>query len=358
MDKISTEDFIKQVNQHSDDAMELQEKQSEKQSHTDEFGTMLKTLDSNSASIVKAIKQKSTDVKVTNLPDIPKPDKVVFPKDFSVNNLQDYNDKLDAVISAVKAIKVNFEPNIEVKASDVQVQSDFTSLEAKLDEVVKSFKNIKSELKPNITVKPADVSVSTDFATLENQLKDVVRAVKSIKINIPERDDKKVLDKLTTVAKAINSLSFPIPNYVLPYSDTQGAATQVKLTEAGAIPVDIQDTSVTITGDVNIDTSALATENTLEKLLPYQGTATDTTLTLTDASTAYACPASPPTNQYQLFIYNASDTDIYCRLTTGTTGGFIIPAGRTFVKEMGADNSLYLYCGSAGKIVNVSYEEA
>jgi len=113
-----------------------------------------------------------------------------------------------------------------------------------------------------------------------------------------------------------------------------------------------------ILNDWDIDTGGFAAEATLEKLLPYAGTATDTTLTLTNATTAYACPASPPTKQYQLFIYNASDTDIYCRLTTGTTGGFIIPAGRTFVKEMGASNSLYLYCGSAGKIVNVSYEEA
>jgi hypothetical protein len=89
----------------------------------------------------------------------------------------------------------------------------------------------------------------------------------------------------------------------------------------------------------------------------YDGSATDTTLVLTNATTAYACPATAPTGQYMLIIHNASDTDVSVRLTTGTTAGWLIKTGTTYTKVMGAGKQLFLYCASAGKTVNVSYEE-
>jgi hypothetical protein len=129
--------------------------------------------------------------------EIPKPDK--FPDEINVKNQKDYSQKIDDVIQAVQAIQVNVEPNI--------------------------------------TVKPTDVKVNTDFTTLEKKLDLVTRAVKAISIIVPEQDDSKILDRLSGVTKAINSLSFPVPNYILPFKDADGVATQAQLTTDGRLSV-------------------------------------------------------------------------------------------------------------------------
>lgn len=120
--------------------------------------------------------------------DVPKPEK--FPNEISVKGQKDYSQKIDDVIAAVQAIQVSVEPNI--------------------------------------TVKPTDVKVNTDFTTLEKKLDLVTKAVQAISIIVPEQDDSKILDRLAGVTKAINSLSFPVPNFILPFKDTEGEATQVE----------------------------------------------------------------------------------------------------------------------------------
>jgi len=85
-----------------------------------------------------------------------------------------------------------------------------------------------------------------------------------------------------------------------------------------------------------------------------EGIGADTSLTLTDADTVYALPSSPPAVPYRLIIYNVSDTDVYVRDTSGTTLGILFPAGGVWTEDMGASEVKYLFCGSAGKIVNYS----
>jgi hypothetical protein len=84
------------------------------------------------------------------------------------------------------------------------------------------------------------------------------------------------------------------------------------------------------------------------------GTGSVGTLTLTSASTAYTVPATAPTGKHILVIYNGSDTDVFWGYSTLTSGGIIIPAGRTLALKLGANQSIYLYCASAGKVVNYS----
>ena len=100
----------------------------------------------------------------------------------------------------------------------------------------------------------------------------------------------------------------------------------------------------------------LATETTLAKLIAPSGAVTDTSVTLTSATTAYAVPASPPTSKYVLYVYNGSVYDVYWRLATGTTLGILLASGKSMTKDMNASQSLYFYSTSAGAVLNESHE--
>jgi hypothetical protein len=145
-------------------------------------------------------------------------EKVEIPEgveEVTVKNLKDYTDKIDEVVRAVKAIKLSCEPKIDVKASDVIVQSDFTAIEKKLDIVTK--------------------------------------AVQAISIVIPEKDDSDILKSLKKVSDSINSLSFPVPNYVLPYKNIDGAATQAQVTDNSEVLVASINSSTALSYDGNGD---------------------------------------------------------------------------------------------------------
>lgn len=88
------------------------------------------------------------------------------------------------------------------------------------------------------------------------------------------------------------------------------------------------------------------------------GTGANGTVTLTSSSTAYAVPSgTPPTDRYVLVMYNGSDTDMYFGYVTLTTGGILLPAGGIATLNLGANQVMYVYCLSAGKIINYSLKE-
>jgi hypothetical protein len=92
------------------------------------------------------------------------------------------------------------------------------------------------------------------------------------------------------------------------------------------------------------------------KLRGLSGDGTDTTFTLINANTAYAIPENPPTKDYTLVIYNDSDTAIYFRFTEGTTAGIKIAPGTSFVIDLGPNQQVYVYCGTARITINLSYK--
>jgi hypothetical protein len=118
-------------------------------------------------------------------------------------------------------------------------------------------------------------------------------------------------------------------------------------------------TSMGNTDDLQIfydDPASPATEGTLQKSLGLSGTGVDTTFTLTNANTSYAIPTNPPVDFYTLVIYNASDTDIYLRFTSGVTAGIKIASDTSFAIDLGEGQQVYVYCGLANKTINLSYK--
>lgn len=114
----------------------------------------------------------------------------------AVTNLIDYGKELKEILSAVKAIKLD--PQVNVAAPSVTIpktEIDTKGVIAKLDDVLKQLKKTPAQL---------------DLSPLE-------AATKSVK-------------------DAINGLSFPVPNYVLPFSK-DGKATQVVLNSDGSLPI-------------------------------------------------------------------------------------------------------------------------
>lgn len=84
------------------------------------------------------------------------------------------------------------------------------------------------------------------------------------------------------------------------------------------------------------------------------GASTNGTVTLTSASTAYAIPATGIDANHTLMVYNGSDTDIFIGFATLTSGGILLPSGGVLNCDLGANQVIYGYCASAGKIVNYS----
>jgi len=106
------------------------------------------------------------------------------------------------------------------------------------------------------------------------------------------------------------------------------------------------------------DTSLLATEETLVGLDSYPaGAGSNGTVTLTNATTAYSIPATASTKKHTLIVYNGSDTNMYIGYATLTIGGILLPAGGVMNFDLGANQGIFAYCGSAGKILNYSYKE-
>lgn len=158
-----------------------------KVNHTNDYAPLLAAL----ANLQQAVSQLPKNIV------IPKTEKI---KELSVDNLNDYSQQITELIEAVKAIEVS--PKVTVKPPEVVVpktEIDLSSVNKRLDEVTKAIKNVKT----------------------------------------PEKVDFTDLEKATlAVKKSIESLSFPVPNYILPFRDpATGKATQVLLDSDGKLPI-------------------------------------------------------------------------------------------------------------------------
>ncbi len=94
----------------------------------------------------------------------------------------------------------------------------------------------KLKLDPKINVSPAQLP-ELDLTPVANIMGQIKESVLSIKIPDNSKDLKDVIKAQKGVQNAIQNLTFPVPNYVLPFKNTEGAATQVQLDSNGNLPI-------------------------------------------------------------------------------------------------------------------------
>ena len=156
--------------------------------------------------------------------------------------IQEMSKSMREVSTKSDVEKIDFRPLIDaVKKSQpksVEV-SNITALTKKMDAVLKAIKDLK--LDPKINVDAPKVEVSTP----EVDITQVSRAIESLKADLKAIKDKKQpeldltpLEKSTQqTTEAIQALRFPVPNFELPFVDSSGKAARVVLDSSGNIPV-------------------------------------------------------------------------------------------------------------------------
>lgn len=103
--------------------------------------------------------------------------------------------------------------------------------------------------------------------------------------------------------------------------------------------------------------NTLATEAKQDEMIEGNypaGTGANGTITLTNASTAYSVPATASDSNHVLTLYNGSDANMFWGFATLTTGGILLSAGGVLTVNLGANQGLFVYCASAGKVINYS----
>jgi len=97
------------------------------------------------------------------------------------------------------------------------------------------------DLRPVVNVPAPKVNVQAnpevDLSPLETKLDALRKAIEAIPSPVLDTTDMTLA--VEAVRSSIENLRFPVPNYVLPYKDHDGAATQVQLNPDGSIPITI-----------------------------------------------------------------------------------------------------------------------
>lgn len=202
-----------------------------------------------------------------------------------VKSLQQLNDN-------VKQLSTSFQfPEIPEPLESVTVknQLDYSSNFKLLTQAIENI-----DVKPEVIVKQNKVIL--DIQSIVKVLSDVITAVRSIKIpEVPSTDITPLIDATNQVQRAISSLSFPVPNYVLPFRNQQGKATQLQLDANGGIPL----------GSTSAYTSNAASN--------VAASATNVTLLVANSSRR-GCS-----------IYNDSSATLYLKLgVTASTSSFTV----------------------------------
>lgn len=174
-----------------------------------------------------------------NLPEAPEPLEEV-----SVKNLKDISFK--PVVDAIKKLELNptFDPQIQVKPADVNVTQT------------------QVDLKP----------VTTALQDLQDSLQTLISKEQ------PETDLTPLIEATESITETLSNLKFPVPNYVLPFRDHDGKATQASIdSDNGGVSVNQVGKLV----KYDFDTMALGyTSGNLTSLTYSLGGVTTTTLNL------------------------------------------------------------------------------
>lgn len=198
---------------------------------------------------------------------------------------------LSAVVEQLKSLPTNF-PKSPKPVDTVSVKN-LKDLEPTLKAITKAVNSLKLSpvFDPQITVKPADVKITEnqiDTEPIVKAVKALEPVLKALKTEIKGKDDTVLLKAVQATTTAINSLQFPVANYVLPFRDNTGKATQVTLDADGNLPVsatidasDIQIGAVEIKNATTDDRATVSAAGALKVdgsavTQPVSGTVTET----------------------------------------------------------------------------------
>lgn len=189
---------------------------------------------------------------------------------------------VDEINKATSNIKdTNFKPladglkALESTLADIPSQIEeahkANNFDEKLADIAAKIGNQKFDPKITVTAPKVDLSPVTKLITgVENALKD-------FKVDIPETNLDSLQEEMRGVKNAINGLSFPVPNYVLPFKDPAGNATQVELDDNGSIPINANSTDNTSSGTIstqNLSPTGTATTNSAVEITLGEGQTT------------------------------------------------------------------------------------
>lgn len=160
-------------------------------------------------------------------------------------------------------------------STKIAVDGSFSKVLTDLQKTISSI-----DFKPEINVQtttPKVVQTPINLQPIVDGLSAVEKAIKETQANDenePENslDLQPVIDGLQAVQESIHGLTFPVPNYILPFKDVNGRATQVQLDASGNVP-----TSGSGGGGGGAVTIADGADVTLGAKADGKSTATDTT---------------------------------------------------------------------------------
>lgn len=135
------------------------------------------------------------------------------------DSMQSVIKQLDAQLNQLKNLQVA--PDPDVKKSLANVEKALNSID------LKPVVNVPS---PKVTVQGKDIDLSP-VVSLLNNINDTLEKLPK------DNDETEIISGLDAIQSSINNLTFPVPNYVLPFVDSTGKATQVKLDASGNLPV-------------------------------------------------------------------------------------------------------------------------
>ena len=193
---------------------------------------ILSALENNSSSISDALNNLVVATVMSRDPEL-------------VNVVSNFTELLSSLNNA--SDKLGKSPLNEIPAVNKQLTKalqDFIKLESSKDEpdYTKAFDSLqkaieKLDIKPVINVPKQEMKI--DLKPVENLLKEVKDAVSANEITIPETNLDGVILGLQAVQDTIANLRFPVPNFMLPFTNSVGKDTQMQLNADGSLPVTV-----------------------------------------------------------------------------------------------------------------------
>jgi len=266
------------------------------------------------------------------------------------NSIEKLNSSL---ISELKALQKPEQKAVDYSKNIQNVTNTLSQdIKTQTDTIKKTIKDIKI---PQTDLLP----LKKELARFNTILNDLLRATKEIKfpeitqneVVFPQKANEALPVRLSDGKKFYNAVLKAQKQTQEAIKILQGgSSSQIFMDSGGAIQYGLVD------ADRHVQVDVIATSH-------FSGTGSDYALTLTNADTAYQCPASAnvPSKDYVLNIYNGSGNDVFWGWTNSIAGTSnlrrLLPSGGTLSLDMATSQSIFLTSASAGNTIAYGTKE-